>query len=157
MIIRKATKDDYEGIVALHLESDRFHAEREPWIYQKTSDAHRDREYIGSQIDDPKALFLVAEIDGEVSGFLYGYEEEKGFLPFHRKRTFFTLDNLAVLESRRRRGIGKSLLEKAIDYARERRYDDIILNVYCFNEEAIGLYAGAGFKPLTQDMILKLR
>lgn len=157
MIIRKATMDDYDGIVALHLESDRYHAEREPWIYQQTTDAHRSRDFINSQIIEPKGLFLIAEIDGAVAGFAYGYEEEKGALPFHRKRTFFTLDNLAVLESHRRQGIGKCLLEEVIAYVRDRRYDDIILNVYCFNEDAIGLYTGAGFQPLTQDMILKLR
>jgi len=35
-------------------------------------------------------------------------------------------------------------------------YNDILLNVYKFNENAIKLYEKMGFKILTQDMILKL-
>jgi len=34
--------------------------------------------------------------------------------------------------------------------------NDIVLNVYRFNENAIKLYKKKGFKIITQDMILKL-
>jgi len=43
-----------------------------------------------------------------------------------------------------------------IEYAKNGKYNDIVLNVYGFNKNAIKLYEKKGFKILTQDMILKL-
>lgn len=154
--IRDAAAPDYPAIAALHLESDLFHHEHLPYIYERTSESHRSEAYIADQIDDENSVFLVAERAGRVVGFSYGYREEKGRLPFHRKRTYLVLDNVVVRQDFRGRGIGKALLEETVSRARALGYDDILLNVYRFNAAAIALYESVGFEPLAQDMILKL-
>ncbi len=154
--IRDARGDDYPAIAALHLESDLFHHKHLPYIYARTTESHRSESYIRGLVDDESSVFIVAEKAGRVVGFSYGYREEKGRFPFHRRRTYLVLDNIVVREDLRGAGIGRSLLDETVSRARELGYSDVMLNVYCFNTEAIKLYTDAGFEPLAQDMMLKL-
>jgi len=50
-----------------------------------------------------------------------------------------------VAESSRRRGIGRLLLEQALDWARTSDIRKIELHVFPWNEPAIGLYESFGF------------
>jgi ribosomal protein S18 acetylase RimI-like enzyme len=57
-------------------------------------------------LDDPRTIFLVAERDGEVVGFVLGY-----LLPRrHREESELFVYELGVEEPYRRRGIGKALM-----------------------------------------------
>ena len=77
-------------------------------------------------------------------------------MPFHKKRKYLVLDNIVIDEKYQKNGYGQKLLDYLLEYSKENKYSDILLNVYCFNENAIKLYEKYGFKKLTQDMILKL-
>jgi len=156
MNIRKAHINDFTQINELFWQSDLYHFNYEPYIYEKTEEGYRSEEYIKSIIEDKKSLFIVLEIENKVIGFLLAYEEEKGHLPFHKKRRYLVLDNIVVDEKYQKNGYGQKLLDYLLEYSKENKYSDILLNVYCFNEKAIKLYEKYGFKKLTQDMILKL-
>ena len=156
MIIRKAESGDKTRIAELYWQSDDFHFRNEPYFYQSTSASCRSDEYLTDCIARADGLFLVAEDALEIVGFAYGYEECKGHFPFHRKRTYFCLDNIVVDRDRRGRGYGSALMQELIEHSRRKAYDDIILNVYHFNADAIRLYEKLGFTELSRDMILKL-
>jgi len=156
LIIRKANIEDYEKINNLFWQSDYFHYNNEPYIYEKTNDGCRTREYIETLLNDKTNIFIVLEKEKEIIGFLIAYEETKGHLPFHKKRKYIVLDNIVIDENYRNNGYGEKLLNYIIEYAKNGNYNDILLNVYKFNENAIKLYEKKGFKILTQDMILKL-
>ena len=66
------------------------------------------------------------------------------------------IDNIVVDEKHQNKGYAKELLKYTINYSKDNNYNDILLNVYCFNEKAIKLYEKNGFKTIAQDMILKL-
>jgi ribosomal-protein-alanine N-acetyltransferase len=53
--------------------------------------------------------------------------------------------NVATREDRRRRGIGRALMEHAIAYARSVRVRHVLLEVRRSNAAAIALYRGLGF------------
>jgi diamine N-acetyltransferase len=156
MTIRKAETADIPAIARLYWESDNFHFRHESWIYRETTESHRSEEYLSGCIDQADGLFIVADDEGPVAGFAYGYEESRGHFPFHRQRTFFCLENIVVEEGLRGRGIGRELLKAVIAHARLRGYSDVTLNVYSFNVGAIRLYEEFGFGELARDMILKL-
>jgi len=153
-IIRKANIEDYDKINKLYWQSDCFHYNNEPYIYEKTNEGCRTKEYIESLLNEKINIFIVLE--KEVIGFLYAYEETKGHLPFHKKRKYIVIDNIVIDENYRNNGYGEKLLNYIVEYAKNRNYNDIVLNVYRFNENAIKLYEKKGFKIITQDMILKL-
>jgi len=156
MTIRNAEEQDFLAISRLFWESDTFHAENLPSIYNKTDAPFRSIEYYRELINNPEGLFIVSENAGEVLGFAYGYEEQKGVLPIHKKRTFFFLDNIVVRKDRQGSGLGSQLLDRIITECRERKYSDIMLNVYSFNAGAIALYEKKGFTQLSRDYILEL-
>jgi diamine N-acetyltransferase len=156
LIIRKANIGDYDKINKLYWQSDCFHYNNEPYIYGKTDEGCRTKEYIESLLNEEKNILIALETEKEIIGFLYAYEETKGHLPFHKKRKYIVIDNIVIDENYRNNGYGEKLLDYIIEYAKNGKYNDILLNVYRFNENAIKLYEKKGFKIITQDMILKL-
>ena len=156
LIIRKANIGDYYKINSLYWQSDCFHYNNEPYIYEKTEEGCRTKEYIESLLNEEKNILIALETEKEIIGFLYAYEETKGHLPFHKKRKYIVIDNIVIDENYRNNGYGEKILDYIIEYAKNGNYNDIVLNVYRFNENAIKLYKKKGFKIITQDMILKL-
>lgn len=156
MEIRLAHTNDLDSIKNLYWESDNYHYDHLPNIYSETKEPFRQEEYLSELIKEEKNIFYVIEVDQEVIGFIYGYEESKGFLPIHKKRTYFYIDNVVVSPEHQRKGYGRKLLNKIINECKNRGYSDIMLNVYNFNKKAISLYQDIGFKDLSRDMILEL-
>ena len=111
---------------------------------------------MSNKSNEEKNILIALETEKEIIGFLYAYEETKGHLPFHKKRKYIVIDNIVIDENYRNNGYGGKLLDYIIEYAKNGKYNDIILNVYRFNENAIKLYEKKGFKIIAQDMILKL-
>ena len=93
---------------------------------------------------DPRGLFLVAELmDGNTA-------ELPGFLASYRIDTEAELWNIAVSPERRRRGIGRALLQEAcrrLSAAGARR---LFLEVRESNLAALELYRFLGFKQLSR-------
>ena len=144
--IRKAVIEDYDKINALFWQSDSLHYSNEPYIYEKTNGGCRTREYIESLINEKINIFVVLEKEQKLIGFLIAHEETKGQLPFHKKRKYIVLDNIVIDENYRNNGYGEILLNYIIEYAKNGNYNDIVLYVYKFNENAIKLYEKKGVK-----------
>jgi len=86
-------------------------------------------------IGDPRVAFLIADVGGEVRGYVVAW---------------FVLDegeigNLAVHETERRHGIGARLLDGAIAAVRASDVDSLYLEVRDSNAAARALYASRGF------------
>jgi ribosomal protein S18 acetylase RimI-like enzyme len=60
--------------------------------------------------------------------------------------------DIFVKKEFRGKGIGRTLLEKAQSYCREKGYSRILLMVYVNNANAIGLYNKMGFKTERMHM-----
>lgn len=67
-------------------------------------------------------------------------------VPFRRhKQRVYLIANVAVHPDYRRRGIARALTERALLHAREKKINEIWLNVRADNSEAIRLYKNLGF------------
>lgn len=69
-----------------------------------------------------------------------------GFIGVHPHEEFGHELGMLVDEPYRGRGLGKALLERAIQWAREQQLPDLSLFVFPHNERAIALYRSAGFE-----------
>ncbi len=83
---------------------------------------------------------------------MYGFIDQKrliGFICFHKavveKKPLLHIYYLVVNEKYRGKGLGKKLLEKAEEYAREHGIPEIQLYVTKDNEEAVGFYSHQDF------------
>ncbi len=102
MNIRKAVIDDYNDIISLYMQSDFYHYINEPYIYLQVETNFRSKEYIQQIIDNNDSLFLVAELEDKIIGFIYAYRETKGSLPIHVRRTYLYIDNIVVKNNEQR-------------------------------------------------------
>ena len=89
-------------------------------------------------LNKDRKFFVAKSEDGEILGFagvLINFD-------------FIEIMNIVVKKKYRKKGIGKELLEKIIDFSIEKNFDIIDLEVNSKNEPAINLYRKFGFKEV---------
>ncbi len=103
------------------------------------------RESIALLLNDAKTeFFLACDVQGNNLGYVqcrYRYSAWISGLEAE-------LEDVFVVREARRRGVGRRLVEFAIDRSRERGCSAIGLNTNERNENAIGLYQRLGFRSL---------
>jgi RimJ/RimL family protein N-acetyltransferase len=122
---------------------------REPDEFDFTLEQEED--FVESQLNSEVNLFLVAEVDGELIGtcMISGNNRK-------RLRHAATL-GISVRKSHWSLGIGRKLMEKGIQWAKENNISRIALHVDSQNLRAINLYMKLGFEVegiLRNDKIL---
>lgn len=90
---------------------------------------------ITSELHNPLSLWLVAEENGSVAGYV-GSQSVLGEAD---------MMNLAVAPSFRRQGIGRELVERLVEHLKEQGVHVLVLEVRVSNEPAIRLYEELGF------------
>ncbi|MEO7033526.1 MAG: GNAT family N-acetyltransferase [Polyangiaceae bacterium] len=148
--IRPARPGDEHGIFAL-IEA---LAEYEHLAQAVTGDAQR----LAGDLFGPRpaAEALVAEFAGQAQPMLVGFA-----LFFPNYSTFLTqpglyLEDIFVLPSQRRRGIGKALLARVAQVATERQCGRLEWSVLDWNESAIAFYESLGASVLPDWRICRV-
>jgi len=138
VLIRRATPGDAAGLVALARE---VGAEPEGWLIS-TSDwrgAGEERRYLRAIRRSPNAAVFVADSPEGVVGRLSLARDP-------HPASFHVADlGLMVAAGHRRRGIGRALLEQAVEWARGRGVSKLELHVFPYNAPALALYKAFGF------------
>lgn len=120
MTIVKMTRDHVKAVA--ELEKICF---RDPWSENS----------VASELDNSLALWLVAEVDGEVAGYI-GSQTVMGETD---------MMNVAVHPEYRRQGVAERLVISLIEHLRLRSSHCLTLEVRASNEPAKNLYAKLGF------------
>ena len=81
---------------------------------------------------------------GQVRGELR--TQPKGLV--HRERKLAWVDEIVVAKTSRQESVGRKLMQRVADWAREREAEAVSLEVYAFNDSARAFYASLGFEPL---------
>jgi [ribosomal protein S18]-alanine N-acetyltransferase len=126
--IREATPTDIPFIISLERES----PTAAHWSEQQYSDL-----FTATQ-SRPQRLVLVA-VDSQYGGVV-------GFLVARHLAPEWELENIVVSLSARRMGVGKRLLERLLDEARETHSASVFLEVRESNAAARSLYEKLGFR-----------
>lgn len=94
------------------------------------------REALKEELENPQAVFLVAEENGEVLGYV----------GMHVVFGEGYMDNLAVFPHARRKGVGRELVETLIVWLKQHDGLFLTLEVRLSNQAAISLYQSLGFE-----------
>jgi L-amino acid N-acyltransferase YncA len=83
----------------------------------------------------------VAEVDGEIAGWF-------SFEPFRKKPAYRATSEISVYvsERHRRKGVGRRLLEEAIQRAPEFGFKTLTGGIFAHNEPSLRLFEGFGFE-----------
>ena len=138
-MIRHATPADAAGLVEL---GRAVSAEPEGWLatvgdWRNVGD---ERRYLRAIRRSPHAAVFVAENDTGIVGRLSLARDS------HPASQHVADLGLMVAYEQRRRGIGRSLLEQAVEWARANGIEKLELHVFPHNEPAIKLYEQFGFE-----------
>jgi len=115
-------------------------------INLKTLPEHYSDYFYESLLAEMPEAFIVAQVGNAYVGYIM-CKTEFGFSNF-KKLGFVKkghMVSVAVLPEFRGRGIGKAIVEEAVNGVRLKRCDEFYLEVRCSNGEAIRLYEGLGF------------
>jgi RimJ/RimL family protein N-acetyltransferase len=139
IVIRRAEPGDAGQLVEL---AESVGREEGDWLlateaWRSTAD---ERRYLRAVRRHADAAVFVAVDGDEVVGRLSVARD-----PHPSSRHVADL-GLFVAASHRRRGIGRALLEQAVDWARDVGVRKLELHVFPWNEPAIGLYEAFGFE-----------
>lgn len=111
-------------------------------------------DFLGSQLAERDAVVMVAEIDGEVAGYVYAGVEPLSWKELRDEAGF--IHDLLVSEDARSRGAGQQLLEAAIAWLRGRGMPRVVLWTAAPNAGAQRLFERRGFRPTMVEMTLEL-
>lgn len=152
-MIREAKEKDFNSLLTVFREVQDLHATNEPNIFKFTDPITL--ENFKEMIKNSNIKIFVSIKNNLVNGFLIGSAiERESNLTLPRKQ--FAVENLAVLKSEHNKKIGKSLINKAKEFADKEKCDSLILNVWCFNKNALGFYKHLGFEEKSIKMELNL-
>jgi GNAT superfamily N-acetyltransferase len=148
--IRRATSDDAKSLTDLSYTTfwDAFahHPKNAPDDLAHYMRQAFSVEQIADELNDPRAVFLMAEIEGELAGYAKlvfdhiepGISAEK---PIELNRLYSQQKFLG-------QGVGQTLMDACFDLARENGFDTIWLGVWEYNPRAQRFYEKNGFKEV---------
>jgi len=155
--IRAATPVDLAGIGRLGASLVRMHNDLDPqrFIAATPQTEHGYASFLGTQLDEPKVVVLVAERDRSVIGYTYAGVEGRDYMSLRGPAG--VLYDIIVDPAHRAHGIGRLLLDATIAELERRGAPRIVLSTAERNESAQRLFARAGFRRTMIEMTRERR
>lgn len=110
--------------------------------------------FLGSQLDEPAVIVLVAERGGEVIGYTYAGLEGNDYMSLRGPAG--VLHDIVVDPAQRGQGVGRMLLDATIAALKERGAPRVVLSTAEKNDEAQRLFDRAGFRRTMIEMTREL-
>lgn len=114
------------------------------WPYEKEGE-----EYFKHKLDGSKGVCFVAEVDGQVVGYLAGRTFDAGGAYLARRAE---LDNMFVEEEHRSTGVGTALVKEFAKWCKENGVEKIFVNAFSPNTNAIAFYEKNNFQSYSTTL-----
>ncbi|HET7372443.1 MAG TPA: GNAT family N-acetyltransferase [Gemmatimonadaceae bacterium] len=155
-IIRAAAAADLPAIGRLGALLVRMHHDFDPerFIAATSQTEHAYGAFLGTQLEEPNVIVLVAEHDGQVLGYTYAGVEGWDYMSLRGPAA--VLYDIVVDPAHRGRGIGQMLLEATLGALATRGAPRVVLSTAEQNGSAQRLFARAGFRRTMVEMTREL-
>lgn len=155
VIIRPAVESDISRLEDLLYQVHGLHAEGRPDLFIpgcKKYTADQLRELLSDTVNTP---IFAAILDGEPVGYCFCVRQVQSAASMQKISTLY-IDDLCVDKAFRGRGIGKALYDYAVEYAREKGYYNLTLNVWACNPSAQRFYekCGLAVQKIGMELVL---
>jgi GNAT superfamily N-acetyltransferase len=111
-------------------------------------------DFLASQLDDPAVVVLVAEREQTIVGYIYAGIEPLSWKELRDEAGF--VHDIVIGEDARGGGVGRALLDAAVEWLRARGAPRVMLWTAVLNEPARRLFASRGFRETMVEMTLEL-
>jgi ribosomal protein S18 acetylase RimI-like enzyme len=156
LTIRRATRADLDVIGTLGALLVRAHHDFDPrrFIPATPNTAAGYASFLGTQLDEPRVIILVAERAGKVVGYAYCGAEGTDYMSLRGPAG--VLYDIVVAPEQRGHGVGRALLEAALGALTARGVPRVVLSTAERNAVAQHLFAAAGFRRTMIEMTREL-
>ena len=157
--VRRATLADLPVICQLGAVLQAQHHQAVPELFTPVDDPTRDADFWQLRLQRQEAgegAFWLWQVDGQVVALLVARLLDERSMPHLQPMLACQIQSVAVLPSWQGQGIGHALLQQAEDWAREQGAQEMRLDVFQFNQHAIGLYQRRGYQIRLQHMSKRL-
>ena len=154
--IRPATPADLTAIGKLGALLVRTHHDFDPERFMAAT-ARTEKSYgsfLGTQLDEPNIVILVAERDSEVIGYTYAGVEGNDYMSLRGPAG--VVYDLVVDPAHRRQGVGRMLLDATLEVLKSRGAPRVVLSTAEQNAAAQRLFDRAGFRRTMIEMTREL-
>lgn len=154
--VRLLQPADSTGYMAITRQVDALHHQALPDRIKPPEAVKRSEESYLAMLDQPNTWLFGIDHEGALIGMIKMQLVDRPERIAHRPIRVMIIDELAVDQRWRRHGIGRLLMDHAIDWARSRDAQSVDLRVYEFNAGAIAFYESMGMRTLTRVLSLSL-
>lgn len=153
-VIRRAKPGDEEAIARFAIKLFDLHAEYDRDRFTSFANPEGAARFYRSRFDTPESAVLVAEIDDRLVGFAYLERDDLNYAELLENGAW--VHDIFVEEAARSKGIGKALMNAAVNVACEMGAKKLLLSVAVKNIAAQTVFANAGFRQTMMEMTLNL-
>ena len=144
MQIRRATKNDLDGVNKLLKQVLMVHHNGRPDLFKPNVKKYTDEQLLEIFEDDTRPVFVGVNEDNNVLGYAFCvFQQHVNDNVLTDIKTLY-IDDICVDENVRGQHVGKQIYEYVIDYARKEGFYNITLNVWSLNPAAIKFYESMG-------------
>lgn len=151
MPVRLAEKKDLDRVNALRRQVNDLHVAGKPEVF-KPGFPKELQEYIYTVWKDPRQAIVVNERDGVICGFAVLHHITRTETPYMYERDYLDIDEFGVDEACRRQGVAAEMIGFIREYAKEKGFQKIELNMWEFNQTALAFYEAVGFTTYRRYM-----
>ena len=150
--IRQAVPADLPGIGRLGALLVKTHHDFDPARFMAPTPATPEgyANYLGTQLTEKRVIVLVAVREGAVVGYVYAGLEGMDYMALRGPAG--AIYDVVVDPAARRQGVGKLLLDAAVERLKEMGAPQVVLSTAAKNEEAQRLFAKEGFRATMIEM-----
>ncbi len=147
MYIRRARKEDLDGINKLLHEVLLIHHKGRPDLFKADTKKYSDEELLEIIEDDAKPIFVGVDENEHVLGYAFClFQQHKEDNILTDIKTLY-IDDLCVEQEKRGMHIGRQLYEYVLTFAKEQGCYNVTLNVWSCNQNALKFYETCGLVP----------
>ncbi|MBO4299437.1 MAG: GNAT family N-acetyltransferase [Clostridia bacterium] len=145
--VRRAAERDIPDILRLLVQVDMVHHLGRPDLFKGPATKYTEEQLRAILRDGQTPVFACVDGEDRLLGYAFCVIKQ------HRDDNILTdirtlyIDDLCVDEAVRGQGVGRTLYDHAVNYAREIGCYNLTLNVWSCNEAALRFYERCGMKP----------
>ena len=142
--IRTGNHGDAAAISALNGVVQNKHADAISWLFKRTC---LDEEAIKKILDREDTTLLVACVDSEIVGYVYGQTRQVPDSLLTNSYSALHVNHIAVFPEYQGQRIGRALMSGIREIAKERKLDRLMVSYWMFNDQARSFFESTGMQP----------
>lgn len=143
--IEEATAADADLLADLNRHVQGLHVDGAPALFKRP--VHED---VAAQFDEwlrqDNAWAFIAYRGETAVGYVLAFLRERPDNPFTRPWRALLIDQISVEPASKGKGVGRALVEAALDVGREAAVDEVQATSWAFNEQAHAFFRALGFE-----------